>query len=70
MFLTTERGCLAVRADIALLMLFPVRATTNDGRDTEGSLGELIGFLVVNCKTETTVMDTAGLAPTLKLVRS
>ena len=51
-------------------MFFSVRTTTNDGRDTEGSLGELIGFLVVICKTETTVMDTAGLTPTLKLVRS
>ena len=52
-----------------LLMLLSVKITTRDeGRVSREFLGGLTGFLTVSCKTETTVVDTVGLAPMLKSV--
>ena len=50
-------------------MLLSVKITTRDeGRMSREFLGGLTGSLTVSCKTETTVVDTVGLAPMLKSV--
>ena len=49
-------------------MFFSVWITAGSGRSVWGASGVSTVFLVMSCKTESTVVDTVGLAPMPKLV--